>query len=62
MYQVESVSSHPKELKKITQNIDTEDMWTDIDVSSWIRTYYPSVRAGEDVSCLRSLGLCDRLI
>jgi hypothetical protein len=25
----------------------------------WIRTYYPSVRAGEDSSCLRPRGLCD---
>jgi hypothetical protein len=30
--------------------------------SSGIRTHDPSVRAGEDISCLRPRGLSDRLV
>jgi hypothetical protein len=33
---------------------------TDIHTSSGIRTHDPSVRAGEDISCLRPRGHCDR--
>jgi hypothetical protein len=35
---------------------------TDIHVSSGIPTHNPSVRAGENISCLRPHGHCDRLI
>jgi hypothetical protein len=34
---------------------------TDIRASTGIRTHDPSVRAGEDGSCLRPHGHCDRL-
>jgi hypothetical protein len=39
----------------------TEETHTDIHASSGIRTYDPNVRAGEDGSCLRQRGRCDRL-
>jgi hypothetical protein len=35
---------------------------TDIHALKWIRTHDPSVRAGEDISCLRPRGRCDRLV
>jgi hypothetical protein len=34
----------------------------DIHASSGTRTHDPSVRAGEDISCLRPRGHCDRLL
>jgi hypothetical protein len=36
-------------------------MYTDIPTSSGIVTHDPSIRAGEDRSCLRPYGHCDRL-
>jgi hypothetical protein len=36
--------------------------YTDIHVSSGIRTQDPSVRAGEDSSCLRPRGHCEQLV
>jgi hypothetical protein len=42
-------------------NTNTEKMRTDIHASSGIRTHDPSVRAGEDISCLRRHGHYDRL-
>jgi hypothetical protein len=42
-------------------NTNTEETHTDVDGSSGIRTHDPSVRVGEEVSCLRSLDRCDRL-
>jgi hypothetical protein len=42
-------------------NTNTELMHTDIDALSGIRTHNPSVRAGEDGSCLRLRGHSDRL-
>jgi hypothetical protein len=33
---------------------------TDIHATSEIRTYDPSIRAGEDISCLRPRDHCDR--
>jgi hypothetical protein len=36
-------------------------MYTDIHALSGIRTHDPSVRAGEDSSCLRPRCHCDRL-
>jgi hypothetical protein len=41
--------------------LHTEQTHTVIHASSTIRTPDPSVRAGEDESCLRSHGHCDRL-
>jgi hypothetical protein len=41
-------------------NTNAEYTHTDIHASSGIRTYDPSVRAGEDVSYLRPRGHCDR--
>jgi hypothetical protein len=38
----------------------TQNKHTDIHVSSWNRTHDPSVRAGDDGSCLRPRGHCDR--
>jgi hypothetical protein len=38
----------------------TQNKLTAIDASSGIRTHDPSVSAGEDSSCLRSRGHCDR--
>jgi hypothetical protein len=40
----------------------TEQMHTDIHASSGIRTHDPSIRAGEDVSCLRPRDHCDRRV
>jgi hypothetical protein len=39
----------------------TEKMHTDSHASSAIRTHDPTVRVGEDGSCLRRRGHCDRL-
>jgi hypothetical protein len=41
-------------------NANTEYRQTIIHVSSRFRTHYPSVWAGEDGSCLRPRGHCDR--
>jgi hypothetical protein len=41
-------------------NTYTEETLTDIHASSGIRTHDPSVRASEDISCLRRRGHCDR--
>jgi hypothetical protein len=38
----------------------TQNKRTDIHASRGIRTHYPSVRAGEDGSCLRPRGHCDK--
>jgi hypothetical protein len=44
-----------------TQNYtNTELTYTDTRVSSGIRTHDPIVQAGEDSSCLRPRGHCDR--
>jgi hypothetical protein len=43
-------------------NTNTESTHIDNHTSSGIRTQDPSVRAGEDGSCLRQLGHCDRSI
>jgi hypothetical protein len=40
----------------------TQNKLTDIHASSGIRTHDPSVRAGEDGSCPRTRGHCDRHI
>jgi hypothetical protein len=40
----------------------TEETHTDIHALSGIRNHDPSVRAGEDRSCLRPLGQCDRRV
>jgi hypothetical protein len=40
-------------------NTNTEYTHTDIHASTGIRTHDPSVRAGEDCSCLRPRGHCD---
>jgi hypothetical protein len=41
---------------------DLEETHTDIHASNGIRTHDPSVRAGEDGSCLRPRGHCDRRV
>jgi hypothetical protein len=41
-------------------NTNTEYMHTDINASSGIRTHDRSVQAGEDGSCLRQGGDCER--
>jgi hypothetical protein len=43
-------------------NTNTGERRRDIHASSRIRTHDPSVRAGEDISCFRPRGHCDRLI
>jgi hypothetical protein len=48
-------SAHRKVASYTQNNTDT-----DIHASSGIRTHDPSVRAGEDSSCLRPRGHCDR--
>jgi hypothetical protein len=40
----------------------TQNKQTDIHALSGIRTYGPSVRAGEDISCFRPPGQCDWLM
>jgi hypothetical protein len=40
----------------------TQNKHTDIHALSGIRTYDPSVRASEDISCLRPRDNCDRLL
>jgi hypothetical protein len=42
--------------------LHTEWTHTDIHASSGIPTHDPSVRAGEDGSCIRQRGHCDRLV
>jgi hypothetical protein len=41
-------------------NTNTEYTHTYINALSWIRTLDPSVRAGEDGSCLKLRGHCDQ--
>jgi hypothetical protein len=42
-------------------NINTEKTQTNTRALSGIQTHDPNVRAGEDISCLRPRGHCDRL-
>jgi hypothetical protein len=51
------VPSQGSYLHRTTQ---TEEMWRDIHASIAIRTHDPSAWAGEDISCLRPPGHCDR--
>jgi hypothetical protein len=46
--------------RKATTYIHTEQTHTDIHASSGIRAYDPTVREGEDVTCIRPCGECDR--
>jgi hypothetical protein len=51
----------PRPLPTQNTNIFVEGTRTDIYACSGIRTHDPSVWAGEDISCLRPRGHCDRL-
>jgi hypothetical protein len=43
-------------------NTNREKKQTYIHASSEIRTHDPSVQASKDILCLRTRGLCDRLL
>jgi hypothetical protein len=50
----------PSQSRYLHMTTQTEQTHTDIHASSGIRAHDPSVREGEDGSCLRPRGHCDR--